>query len=193
MLIIAGLGNPGDKYKDTYHNMGFLTVDKLADKLSVKVKRLECSSLTATLSKNGEKIVLAKPATFMNLSGQAVKSLLSKHKATADDLIVIYDDIDLPRFSIRARKEGSAGTHNGMRDIVNILGGGSFKRIRIGVGREDGELKDYVLSRIRSEDKRAFDECFERVADALLSYIENGDFDLLMRKLNVKEIGESNT
>ncbi len=190
MLIVVGLGNPGEDYQNTYHNMGYKTVDALADKLSVKCKRAECSSLTAWGTHSGVRIVLAKPITYMNASGQAVKSLLTKYKSALDDLIVVYDDIDLPRFSLRARSGGSGGTHNGMKNIIETLANDEFKRIRIGVGRGDGELKDYVLSSIKKQDEKSFRQCFEKVAEGILEYAEHGDFEKLMRKLNTKENNE---
>jgi PTH1 family peptidyl-tRNA hydrolase len=190
VLIVVGLGNPGEDYKNTYHNMGYMAVDTLADKLSLKCKRAECSALTASGNQGGVRIVLAKPVTYMNVSGQAVKSLLTKHKATANDLIVIYDDIDLPRFCLRARSGGSGGTHNGMKNIIEVLGETQFKRIRIGVGRGNGELRDYVLSAIKKEDKKSFQQCFDRVAEVVLGYASHGDFDRLMRELNTKEDNE---
>ncbi len=182
MLLIVGLGNFGKEYEKTYHNMGFFVIDKLAEELGVTIKKAECSALTAVKSKKGEKIVLAKPTTYMNGSGDAVASLVAKYKS--DDVIVIYDDIDIARFSVRARRDGSAGTHNGMRDIVKKLGTTAIKRVRIGVGRGDGELKDYVLSNIRKDDEEAFAATFAKVADALLKYVDTRDFDLLMRAVN---------
>lgn len=190
VLIIVGLGNPGEDYQNTYHNMGYKAVDALADKLLLKCKRAECSSLTASKNYSGGRIVLAKPITYMNASGQAVKSLLTKYKADLNDLIVIYDDIDLPRFCLRARSGGSGGTHNGMKNIIETLGNPEFKRIRIGVGRGDGELKDYVLSNIKKQDEKNFQQCYAKVADAILEYASHGDFERLMRELNTKENNE---
>lgn len=190
MLIVVGLGNPGEDYQNTYHNMGYKAVDALADKLGIKCKRGECSSLTAWGVHNGVRIVLAKPITYMNASGQAVKSLLTKYKSSLNDLIVVYDDIDLPRFSIRARSGGSGGTHNGMKNIIEILGNAEFKRIRIGVGRGDGELRDYVLSSIKKQDENSFLQCFEKVANSIVEYAVHGDFEKLMRQLNTKESNE---
>lgn len=184
MLIVVGLGNPGEDYLNTYHNTGYNAVEALADKLCVKLKRAECSSLTGGAVRGGKRIIVAKPLTYMNLSGQAVKSLLVKYKAAPSDLVVIYDDADLPRFYIRARADGSGGTHNGMKSIIDILGTKDFKRIRIGVGREDGTLKDYVLSRVKKSDENGFKQCYAKAAEAVLAYAEHGDFDRLMRELN---------
>ncbi len=182
MLLIVGLGNVGKEYQNTYHNMGFFVVERLAEKMGVSIKKAECNALTALKSKRGEKIVLAKPTTYMNLSGDAVTSLVKKYNA--DDVIIIYDDIDIPRFAVRARREGSAGTHNGMRDVIAKLGTTSLKRIRIGVGRGEGELKDYVVSHLNKNDESAFNEVFDKVASALADYVATRDFDTLMRAIN---------
>ncbi len=181
MLLIVGLGNIGKEYEHTYHNMGFEVIDALAKKLNVSVKKEECRALTHTFSRFNEKVVIAKPSTYMNLSGEAVKSLATKY--APDDIIIIYDDIDLPRFEIRAREKGSAGTHNGMRDIVRLMGE-NIKRVRVGVGRNQGELKDYVLSKIQKADKEEFDKVFDFVADALIEYIATKNFPKFQQKLN---------
>lgn len=183
-MIIIGLGNPGEEYADTYHNMGYMVVEKLAELMNKKINRAECSALTTVKENGDEKIVLAKPLTYMNLSGAAVKSLMSKYRQSADEIIVIYDDIDIPRYSVRVREKGSAGTHNGMRNIVSVIGTENFKRIRMGIGREDRELKDYVLGKIPSEDLKAFGETAEKIARLIAEYIKTKDFDRLMREGN---------
>ena len=184
MIIIVGLGNPTEEYAKTFHNMGFMAIDTLADKLGKKIKKAECDALTVTFSCNGEKVVFAKPLTYMNLSGKAVKSLIAKYKAQPEDVIILYDDIDIDRFTLRARVSGSAGTHNGMRDIISTLGTTNIKRVRIGIGREGYELKDYVLSKVKSEDEAEFKKVFDKLADALSAYIKNADFEALMRAIN---------
>ena len=183
-MIIVGLGNPGEKYKNTFHNIGYGVADALSKKFGKDIKKLECSSITAVASKNGEKIVLAKPLTYMNLSGQAVKSLLAKYGEALEDLIIVYDDIDLDRFSIRARMFGSAGTHNGMRNITNVLCSNNFKRIRIGIGRDEGDLCNYVLSSISKNDSIEFQNIFDKVAEEIYLYTQHKDFEKLMRNLN---------
>ncbi len=181
-LVIVGLGNPGKEYESTYHNAGWRAVDALGDKLGKKLKKAECSSLTWTGNVGGEKIVLAKPLTYMNLSGEAVKSLVSKY---GGEPIIIYDDIDLPLGALRAREGGSAGTHNGMRDIVEKLGRSDFCRIRIGIGRGEGELKDYVLSRPSEDAKQALGAATAKLAEKLCEYLNGGrDFEKLMREIN---------
>lgn len=184
MIIIVGLGNPTEEYAKTFHNMGYMAIDALADKLGKKIKKAECDSLTVTFSRNGEKVVLAKPLTYMNLSGKAVKSLIAKYKATPEEVVILYDDIDIDRYTLRARASGSAGTHNGMRDIISTLGTTGVKRVRIGIGREGYDLKDYVLSKIKSEDEGEFKKVFDKLAGALNAYLKNADFEALMRAIN---------
>jgi len=181
MLLMIGLGNPSSDYENTFHNMGFMAVDRLAEKLGKKIKKAECSALTSTFSLKNEKIVLAKPMTYMNLSGEAAKSLASKYGASPADVIIIYDDFDLPRFALRARAEGGPGTHNGMKSVIAELGTQGFKRIRIGIGKEDAEAKDYVLSGIKKEDASKFSETLDALAALLARYIGDRDFDALMR------------
>ncbi len=183
-MLIVGLGNPGLKYKNTFHNMGYLVVDALAKLLDKKINRIECCSLTTHFSVNSHQIILAKPTTYMNLSGQAVKSLMVKYKQNEEDLIVIYDDIDLPRFSARARENGSGGTHNGMKNIIEVISSQNFKRIRLGIGRNDYELKDFVLSKINKQDKKLFEITISEVANLLSKYIADNDFEKIMREGN---------
>ena len=184
-MLIVGLGNPGTEYADTFHNMGYLVMDVLSSKLNKKINKIECSSLTCVFSVKGEKVILAKPTTYMNLSGQAVKSLLNKYEQSLDDLIVIYDDIDIPRFSVRARENGGAGTHNGMRNVVETVASEDFKRIRMGIGMEDMDLRDYVLNKINAEDKKVFNEVAEKLADLIIAYLSDRDYAKLMREANV--------
>ncbi len=187
MKLIVGLGNPGKEYEKTFHNMGFRALDALAERMGKSIKKAECQALTCTFSRNSEKVVFAKPMTFMNLSGQAVKSLMQKYGAKPEDLVVLYDDIDIPRFSLRARASGSAGSHNGMKSIVSLIGSQNFKRIRIGIGKENVfNLADYVLSSVKESDDITFNELFNSIAECLESYLKHDDFDKLMRELNTK-------
>lgn len=184
-MIIIGLGNPGEEYKNTYHNMGFRVVDALADRLNKKVNKIECSALTGVASIGGEKLILAKPLTYMNNSGLAVKSLLSRYEQTIDDLVVIYDDADIDRFSVRVREKGSAGSHNGMKSVIENLQTESFLRVRMGIGRSDRPLIDYVLDRITPEDDKVFSERAYAVADLLIAFFRDGDEAKLMRNANI--------
>ncbi len=186
-MIIIGLGNKGLSYKNTYHNMGFDAVSKLAKELGVRFSHTECKAKTAVTNVNGKRVVLAKPETYMNLSGESVRELMGKYKETADGIIVIYDDIDIAIGTIRARNAGSAGTHNGMRNIVECLNGNTaFKRIRIGTGFDHGNVPLYnvVLSKVKGENKTLVDASTDFVANELLSFLKDGDFDKLMRNVN---------
>lgn len=186
-MIIIGLGNKGLSYKNTYHNMGFDVVSKLAKELGVRFSHTECKARTAVTNVNGKRVVLAKPETYMNLSGESVRELMGKYKETADGIIVIYDDIDIAIGTIRARNAGSAGTHNGMRNIVECLNGNTaFKRIRIGTGFDHGNVPLYnvVLSKVKGENKTLVDASTDFVANELLSFLKDGDFDKLMRNVN---------
>lgn len=174
MKIIVGLGNYGNEYAYTFHNMGFLAVECLADKLSFKFDKRECDALIAVGFIGGEKIVLAKPLTYMNLSGKAVKQLLKKHGATAAELCVIFDDVDIPKGSVRVRAKGSAGTHNGMRNIIAEIGTTEFARIRVGIGPvpERVPIADYVLSTVPKAERAALAETLELAADEAIKFIE---------------------
>lgn len=186
-MIIIGLGNKGLSYKNTYHNMGFDVVSKLAKELGVRFSHTECKAKTAVTNVNGKRVVLAKPETYMNLSGESVRELMGKYKETADGIIVIYDDIDIAIGTIRARNTGSAGTHNGMRNIVECLNGNTaFKRIRIGTGFDHGNVPLYnvVLSKVKGENKTLVEASTDFVANELLSFLKDGDFDKLMRNVN---------
>lgn len=186
-MIIIGLGNKGLSYKNTYHNMGFDVVSKLAKELGVRFSHTECKAKTAVTNVNGKRVVLAKPETYMNLSGESVRELMGRYKETADGIIVIYDDIDIAIGTIRARNAGSAGTHNGMRNIVECLNGNTaFKRIRIGTGFDHGNVPLYnvVLSKVKGENKTLVDASTDFVANELLSFLKDGDFDKLMRNVN---------
>lgn len=186
MLLIVGLGNPSAEYENTFHNMGFKAIDNLAEKLGKKIKKNQCRSLTATFSVKGENIVLAKPQTYMNLSGEAVKSLMSKYGIAPSEIIVLFDDVDIDRYTIRARSSGSAGTHNGMKNIVSKIETTEFKRIRIGIGRGEGELSDFVLSRISKEEMEQFSTSINIISEAVFKYVYDRDFDKLARQINTK-------
>ena len=154
MYLIVGLGNPGIEYRKTYHNIGFLTVENLLQELDVASVKKECDSICYHAIINNEKVIIAQPQTYMNLSGNAVLKLKSKYKIENSNIVVIADDIDLQLGVIRYRESGSAGTHNGLRNIVSQIGT-DFKRIRIGIGRGEGDLADYVLSKISNQNFNA--------------------------------------
>ena len=149
MYAIVGLGNIGNGYKNTYHNIGFMVVDKLANELKIKFDTEKCKSLLGFGEIDGNEIVLVKPTTFMNLSGNAVDEVMRKYKVKKSNVIIVLDDIDLPRGKIRYRASGSGGTHNGLKNIVNVIKSEDIARLRVGIGKDDKlDLKDYVLSKI---------------------------------------------
>jgi len=179
MKLIIGLGNPGKKYETTWHNLGFLAVDALAAskpemflkcKQSAKFKAEVCEG-----SELEEKIILAKPRTFMNKSGQAVKAIMSFYKIKPLDLWVIHDDIDLPLGKIRIRKGGSAGGHHGMESIISSIGTNDFMRIRVGIGRPiHGDITGYVLGRFTNEEKEPISQAISTATKALESAVKTG-------------------
>lgn len=146
MLLIVGLGNYGKAYEHTPHNMGFLTADSIAEEMGLSFAKNKCKALIAEGFYNGEKIMIAKPQTYMNLSGVALRELVAKFKIPLENIIVISDDIDLPEGAMRYKAHGSGGTHNGMRNCVAELGTENFARIRIGVGKPEIPLVDFVLA-----------------------------------------------
>ncbi|MGN0796122.1 MAG: aminoacyl-tRNA hydrolase [Christensenellales bacterium] len=190
MKLIVGLGNPTPKYRNTYHNLGFMTVDKIADILGMKFSKEECKSKVAFKSVNGEDIVIAKPQTFMNLSGEAVKELMRKYGAYPEDLMVIYDDVDIPVGKLRLRLEGSSGTHNGMRNIVSEIHTEKFNRLRVGFKDKDVENKtvnmiDKVLSPVAYNDKEKINGAIDKAAKAVSCWIDGkATLNMLMQELN---------
>lgn len=186
MKIIVGLGNPEEKYMKTFHNMGYIAVGDVAAKLDVKFKKKECESWVAEGNIGGEKVIIARPVTYMNLSGRAVKQLLTKYKATAADLVVIYDDYDIPKGSVRIRPSGSAGTHNGMRSVISEINTSDFVRIRIGI--RDSEVNvpiiNYVLSEVKKEDYSLFVSACGRAADAAIALAKGEKTELVMTAYN---------
>src|SRR5437762_11909217 len=174
MFLIVGLGNPGDEYAQTRHNLGFMLVDKLAAEAAASVKRRECQSLAGNALIEDRQVTLAKPQTFMNLSGEAVRCLTAKYDVNVkSSLIVISDDLALPFGAIRLRERGSAGGHNGLKSIIASLGTNEFIRLRIGIQPEHplSDSKKFVRSECSREEKRALDEILERSAQAVRSVI----------------------
>ena len=186
MYIIVGLGNPEEKYAKTFHNMGFNAAADVAALLGAKFKKKECSSYVAEAHSGGEKIIIARPLTYMKLSGVAVKQLLAKYGATPSQLVVIYDDFDIPKGKIRVRPSGSAGTHNGMRSVISEIGTQDFARIRIGI--RDPEINipiiNYVLSEVRRDDYELFVSSCGRAAEAAVELAKGRPFDEVMTKYN---------
>lgn len=186
MYIIAGLGNPTKKYEHTRHNMGFEVIDKLAGKHAIKMKRSRFTALVGKGEIAGVPVILVKPQTFMNLSGEAVGRIVKYYKANPEkDLVVIYDDTDLDVGKLRIKAHGSAGGHNGMKSIIAHLGSEAFARIRIGIGKRDADadMVDFVLGRFDSEDKKQIDTAIEDAADAVEAILTEG-IDRAMNRFN---------
>lgn len=186
--LVVGLGNPGLPYAHTRHNAGFDTTDILAARWSAALTKKKCSGLLAECNVDGKRVVLCQPQTFMNLSGQCVAELLQWYKCPLDHLLVIYDDIDLPLGKLRVRKSGSAGTHNGMRSIIQNVPDQAFPRIRVGVGAkpEGWDLADWVLSRYQTrEEQDAIRAAFLRAADCAEDWLKSG-IDHAMQQYNQK-------
>jgi peptidyl-tRNA hydrolase, PTH1 family len=189
MFVIAGLGNPGLLYQRTRHNAGFQALDTIADELSIGVTKRGFSGLYGEGSYGGERVVLVKPTTYMNLSGDCIQALLHFYKCPVEHLIVLYDDIELPVGSLRIREKGSAGTHNGMRSIIACVGSENFPRIRIGVGDDrGGDLKDHVLGRPGKEEQKQLESAFCDAAIAA-KLILAGNLQEAQAKYNKRHIG----
>ncbi len=176
MKLIVGLGNPGKRYERTRHNLGFLIVDSIAKENKVALKRKLCGALVGESSHHGEKFLFVKPQTFMNRSGEPVKEILRRCHATADDVVVVYDDLDLPFGRIRIRPKGSAGGHRGVLSVMEELAGASFFRVRVGIGRppQGVDPVDYVLQPFNAEESVALGGVISRAAEAVLSLVCEG-------------------
>ncbi len=187
--IIAGLGNPGIAYRKSRHNAGYQAADRLAGSLHIRVTRRGFSGIYGEGVRNGERVVLIKPATYMNLSGDCVQAVMHFFKAAPQDLIVLYDDIELPLGSLRIRGSGGAGTHNGMRSIIACVGSEDVARVRIGVGnRTSGDLADYVLGKPGKEEQAELEAAFSNAADAVCLMLDGRLADA-QAKYNKKHIG----
>ncbi len=186
MYLIVGLGNPDKQYEKTFHNMGYIAVGDAADILNVKFKKKECEASVAEAYIGGEKVILARPLTYMNNSGRAVKQLMSKYKIPPENLIVIYDDYDLPKGKVRIRASGSAGTHNGMRSIIGETGLTSFARIRVGIRDEEVNIPiiHYVLAEVKKDDYELFASACRKAGEAAVCFAKGTTIDRVMGQFN---------
>ena len=191
MHIIIGLGFPGKEYHRTRHNVGFDVIDVLSEKLGIALTKIDMHGLIGEGFVSGEKVILVKPQTYMNCSGQCVTELVSWYKAPMENVMVIYDDIDLPLGKLRLRASGSAGTHNGMRSVIGLLGRQDFPRLRVGVGKkpEGWELADWVLSHYQTEeDRKTQFDAFLLAADTVIDWVKNG-WESAIRTANAPKKG----
>jgi PTH1 family peptidyl-tRNA hydrolase len=184
MKLIVGLGNPGGEYEHTRHNVGWKVVDAFAAKFRIAVTRHEKNAMTGSGRVAGGSVMVAKPLTYMNLSGSAVRLLVNAYLESTDELMVVYDDIDLPLGKLRIRPNGSSGTHNGMRSIVEELASENFPRLRVGIGTAgEGKLRDYVLDAFSPDEQPAIDAAISRAVDALVLFCR-GDLRRAMTEYN---------
>ncbi len=191
--LIVGLGNPGIEYQFTWHNLGFLTVDRIANGLGIEIRNRQCRALTARAMIGGEAVVLAKPETYMNLSGLSVRELVAEHQVDVQrDLIVIYDELDLPLGAIRIRQRGSSAGHNGMESILGALNTDEFLRIRLGI-EPDRKVVDgvkYVLTPFRKAQEKVVDELLDTAAQAVEVIVKEGPAAAMNRFNRKNEPGE---
>ncbi|TCI50783.1 aminoacyl-tRNA hydrolase [Exiguobacterium sp. SH1S21] len=185
MKCIVGLGNPGKKYGMTRHNIGFLAIDRLADKHGITLDEAKFKAVIGTGRINGERVVLVKPLTYMNLSGEAVRPILDYYKVDIDDLLVIYDDLDMVPGKLRLRPKGSAGGHNGIKSLIQHLGTMDFKRLKLGVGRPPHPIKvvDWVLMSYRKEDMSELNDTLDQAVAAATDFVDT-DWVALMNRYN---------
>lgn len=186
-MLIVGLGNPGDRYKNTRHNVGFMAVDAIADALNIPVNTIKFKGLYGEGRAFGKKVRLLKPTTYMNESGQSVKACMDYFKIAPEDVMVLVDDIDIAFGTIRLRKSGSAGTHNGLKSIIYQVQSDQFPRLKIAVGKKNPhmDLADFVLSGFSGDDKKIMDETIEKAKDATLLFLKEG-LDAAMNTYNGK-------
>ncbi len=181
--LLAGLGNPGREYRDSRHNYGFMVVDRIAQELGIEFKKSQSKALIAISSYQGKRVILAKPQTFMNLSGQAVIPLLKYYKIAVDHLLVIHDDLDLPFGALRMRPGGGAGGQKGLNSIIHQLGHQDFARLRCGIDHPTGQMdvSDYVLSRFSKDEESRLQELLDKAAAAALAFVDKGIQDAMTR------------
>ncbi len=186
MKLVIGLGNPGAQYAKTRHNIGFMVIDYLAEQLSIKIDKVKFKSLIGEGLNGGEKVILAKPQTYMNLSGEAVLDMVQWYKLDPKDIIIIYDDMDLPTGRIRLRSQGSAGGHNGMKSIIHLIQTDKFPRLRVGIGRPDNqnmESVNFVLGKFNDSEAELITQAVKKAADSVLKSYEIG-LERVMNEVN---------
>lgn len=184
--VIVGLGNPGKKYEYTRHNIGFLTIDSIAEALQVSIDQVKFKALFAETRYKQEKVILLKPMTYMNLSGESIREVVDFYKLTQDDLLIIYDDLDLPHGTVKLRAKGGSGGHNGLKSIIAHLNTQDFKRIKMGIGRPlHGEVIAHVLGSFGKNEELELKQAIDKASKASLAFLEEEDFSKVMNVYNV--------
>ncbi len=185
MYLIVGLGNPEEEYSNTRHNMGFDTINKIAKQYNIEVNKNKFKGLCGSGIIENKKVILLKPQTYMNLSGESIKETMDFYKIKKENLIIIYDDIDLEAGIIKIRKKGGPGTHNGMKSVISNIKTQEFARVRVGIGKPERkeQLIEYVIGKIPDKDQKTLDEATTKSKEALIEIIKNG-VDIAMNKFN---------
>lgn len=184
MYVIAGLGNPGKKYEKTRHNMGFLVLDEMAERHQIKINRIKHKALIGEGRIGGEKVLLVKPQTYMNLSGESLREVMNYYDVPITNLVVVYDDLDIETGSLRIRKKGSSGSHNGMKSIIYQLQSDQFPRVRVGIGETGGlDRKDFVTGRVTGGEAETLAGAIRKAAEAIDCLLEEG-IDIAMNRYN---------
>ncbi len=183
MILIVGLGNPGKQYEQTRHNIGFDVIDYMANKYNIDVNREKFKGICGEGFIENKKVILLKPLTYMNLSGESIRELASFYKLEDDEIIVVYDDISLDIGRLRIREKGSAGGHNGIKSIIQNLGGDKFPRVKVGVGQPKDNLVNHVLGKFSKEDREHIEKVIPVVSDAIVEIVKN-DAKESMNKFN---------
>ena len=185
MYLIVGLGNPENEYANTRHNMGFDTINEIAKKNNIVITKSKFKGLYETTIIQGKKVMLLKPQTYMNLSGESIKEACDFYTIAPEELIVIYDDIDIEKGKIKLRKKGGPGSHNGMKSVVQELGTTEFSRIRVGIGQPEfkNDMINYVIGKVPEEEQKVLQEGIKKAAEAVEEIVKNG-IDIAMNKFN---------
>lgn len=185
MYLIIGLGNPEEQYARTRHNMGFSTINKIANKYNVSFDKKKFDALYVDTIIEGEKVILVKPQTYMNLSGTSVRQFVQFYKVPMDNLIIIYDDIDIDKGIVKIRKKGGPGTHNGMKSVEQEIATDTFPRVRVGIGQPTykNDMINYVIGQVPKEEYEILEKGIQKAADAVIDIIKNG-IDHAMNKYN---------
>lgn len=183
MILIVGLGNPGKQYEQTRHNIGFDVIDYMANKYNIDVNREKFKGICGEGFIENKKVILLKPLTYMNLSGESIRELANFYKLEDDEIIVVYDDISLDIGRLRIREKGSAGGHNGIKSLIQNLGGDKFPRVKVGVGQPKDNLVNHVLGKFSKEDREHIEKVIPVVSDAIVEIVKN-DAKESMNKFN---------